>query len=93
MKMGRGKAVGGLISILVGEFLIFLFIQDMFLVDLLRYYLPAAFMLQLSASMAYLIWIFLITGIGLVISGIYLMVRSKFPPKEGSSSNSYYPSY
>ena len=92
--MGRGKAVLGLISILIGEFLIYLFIQDLFFVDLLDLYVPVPGMIQIGVSMPYLVWIFLVTGIALVGSGIYSMVRSKFPPKKDSSSSSgYYPSY
>ena len=93
MKMGRGKAVLGLISILIGEFLIFLFIQDMFLIDILDLYVPVPVMMQIGVSMPYLVWIFLITGLALVASGIYIMVKSKFPSKQGSSSSTYYPNY
>ncbi|NHI92659.1 MAG: hypothetical protein EAX96_09155 [Candidatus Lokiarchaeota archaeon] len=90
--MGRGKAVLGLISILIGEFLIFLFIQEMFILDVLQLFTPIPFMLQITNSMPYLIWIFLITGIALVGSGIYMMIRSKFPPKDSSSSSAYFSS-
>ena len=91
MKMGRGKAVLGLISILIGEFLIFLFIQDLFLLDWLDIYLFLPIMVQIGVSMPYLVWIFLIAGIGLIAGGIYMMVKSKFPSE--SSSSGYYPNY
>ena len=93
MKMGRGKAVLGLISILIGEFLIFLFIQDLYLLDLLDLIVPIPAMMQIGISMPYLIWIYLISGIGLIISGIYTMVKSKFPSKDGSSSGAYHQGY
>ncbi|MHA1786141.1 MAG: hypothetical protein ACTSVY_06390 [Candidatus Helarchaeota archaeon] len=91
--MGRGKTVLGLLSILVGEFLIFLFIQPSFITDLLQSFTPLSLMQELVNSMTYLIWIFLILGIILIGGGIYAMVQSKLGKKSKYSGETYYSSY
>jgi len=89
--MGRGKAVAGVILILLGEFLIYLYIYPLFIFNVMQALVPSIFLMELANSMAYLVYIFLIGGIVAIIAGIYYIVRSKFPPKKASSGDYYYP--
>jgi len=89
--MGRGKAVAGVILILLGEFLIYLYIYPMFLFNIFQALLPSILLMELANSMTYLIYVFLIGGIVAICVGIYYIVRSKFPSKTASSGDYYYP--